>query len=229
MSLKPVDQRGALQQVRDVIERLARDGTIVARSDGRVRQLAPVAITAQEGEALRDWVRREGATHTIEIGLGHGLSALFICEALLEGGNPDARHAVLDPNQQTWYADSGLQALADAGLLQMVDHHAEESQITLPRFISEGRVFDFAFVDGNHRFDRVFLDLIYLGRLVRRGGIIMVDDYQLPSIRRAASFCLTNLDWTLEEASAEDEVHQWAVLRTTQHDDTRTYDHFLDF
>jgi hypothetical protein len=30
----------------------------------------------------------------------------------------------------------------------------------------------FAFVDGNHRFERVFLDLIYIGRLVRPGAIV---------------------------------------------------------
>jgi hypothetical protein len=29
-------------------------------------------------------------------------------------------------------------------------------------------------------FDGVFLDLIYLGRLVCAGGILFVDDYQLP-------------------------------------------------
>jgi hypothetical protein len=65
-----------------VIERLLRDGTVVARSDGTVHRLFPVAIDAAEGEALREWIVREGATRTIEIGLGYGISALFVCEAL---------------------------------------------------------------------------------------------------------------------------------------------------
>lgn len=229
MSVQTPDQSAALQQVRSVIDRLVRAGETVARSDGGVHQLAPVAITPEEGAAVRGWVAREGATHTIEIGLGYGLSALYMCEGLVESRNLYARHVVLDPNQQTWYADCGLQALEDAGVLPMVEFHAQESQLALPRFITEGRVFDLAFVDGNHRFDRVFIDLIHLGRLVRKGGIIILDDYQLPAIRRAASFCLTNLDWTLEEVSAQDEFHQWAVLRTALGEDTRTYDYYVDF
>ena len=56
-------------------------------------------------------------------------------------------------------------------------------------------------MDGNHSFDRIFLDLVYLGRLLHPGAIVLVDDHQLPTVARAASFCLTNLGWTLEELS----------------------------
>ena len=212
-----------------MIERLIRDGTAVARSDGTVHNLFPIAITAAEGEALGSWVSSEGATRTIEVGLGYGLSALFICEALVSGGDSSARHVALDPNQESSFADCGLQFLDEAGLGELVEFHAEESQIALPRFVAEGRSFDLAFVDGNHRFDRVFLDLVYLGRLVRPGGIVFIDDYQLPAVARAAAFCLTNLGWKSEEVSVADDLHQWAVLRTSLVPDTRTFDHFVEF
>ncbi len=58
------------QRTRLVIDRLLRDRTAVARSDGTVHSLFPVAVNGAEGEALRDWVQRENATRTIEIGLG---------------------------------------------------------------------------------------------------------------------------------------------------------------
>jgi hypothetical protein len=86
-----------------------------------------------------------------------------------------------------------------------------------------------AFVDGNHRFDGVFLDLIYLERLVRAGGIIFADDYQLPSVARAASFSTNNLGWTLEEVSTNEPRHHWAVLRTARTPLERGFDHFVDF
>jgi predicted O-methyltransferase YrrM len=218
-----------VRQVRQVIERLVRDRTAVARSDGSVHSLFPIAIGAAEGEALREWVIREGATQTIEIGLGYGISALFIGEALVASGTPNARHVALDPYQATRFADCGLQFLDEAGVLESVEFHAEESQIALPRFVAEERNFDLAFVDGNHRFDRIFLDVVYLGRLVRPGGIVFVDDYQLPAVERAVSFCLTNLGWTLEGVSAPDDLHQWAVLRTPREPDTRPFDFFVDF
>ena len=67
------DRDLALRQVRGVIERLVRDGTAVARSDGTLHDLFPVAASAAEGEALRGWILREGATETIEVGLGYGV------------------------------------------------------------------------------------------------------------------------------------------------------------
>ena len=103
-------------------------------------------------------------------------------------------------------ADSS--SLKRPGLGGLVEFHAEASEIALPRFLEEGRRFDLAFVDGNHRFDGVFLDLIYLGRLVRGGGIIFVDDFQFRAVAKATSFCTSNLGWTVEEVSKDDDSHQ---------------------
>jgi len=122
----------AQRQVRQVIERLLRDGTVIARSNGTAHDLFPVAVGAAEGEALGEWVVREDATRTIEVGLGYGISALFVCEALLSNGDPAARHVVLDPYQATRFANCGLQVLDEAGVASLVEHHAEESQIALP-------------------------------------------------------------------------------------------------
>src|SRR5438105_10906307 len=202
------------ERVAQVIARLVHDGTAVARADGSRHTLFPVAASPEEGAVLRAWVISEGARRAIEVGLGYGISALFICEGLCANGDISARHVVIDPHQRTRFADCGLQFLEEAGVRDMVEHHAEESLITLPRFLSEGRSFDLAFVDGNHRFDGVFVDLVYLGRLVRPGGIVFLDDYQLPAVVRAASFFVANLGWLLEDVSAIDEHHQWAVLRT---------------
>jgi predicted O-methyltransferase YrrM len=215
--------------VRQVIERLLRDGRVAARSDGTVYRLFPVAVDAAEGEALRKWVSRERATRTIEIGLGYGISALFVCEGLVRTGDPAASHVVLDPYQATRFGNCGLQVLEEAGVASLVERHAEESQIALPRLLSEGRRFDLAFVDGNHRFDGVFLDLVYLGHLLHLGAVVLVDDYQLPAVARAASFCPTNLGWTLEELSPADDLHQWAALRTSTVPDTRAFDDYVEF
>jgi predicted O-methyltransferase YrrM len=204
----------ARRRVRGVLDRLVRDGTAVARADGSVHELFPVAIGPAEGEELRGWVVRESATRTIEIGLGYGMSALFICEGLLTNGDANAHHVVIDPHQATRFGGCGLQFLEDAGVADLVEHRAEESQLVLPRFLEEGRRFDLAFVDGPHRFDAVFVDLFYLGRLVRSGGIVFVDDYQLPAVASAISFFTTDRDWLIEEVSAPDAHHQWAVLRT---------------
>ena len=212
-----------------MIERLARDGTAVASSDGTLHDLFPVAVRAAEGEALRDWVLREGATRTIEIGLGYGISALHICEGLLGNASPASRHVVIDPYQTTRFSDLGLQFLDEAGVGEMVEHHEDESGISLPRFLAEARSFDLAFIDGNHRFDGVFVDMCYLGRLVRPGGIVVLDDYQLPGVAHATSFFTSNLGWTVEEVSPADDLHQWATLRTSAVPGMRPFDYLVGF
>jgi len=228
-----VDARGVdpADATRAVLARLLRDGSAVARSDGTLHNLYPVAVSAAEGEALRAWVRREGARRTIEIGLGYGIATLHVLSGLLENdaATPAPWHVAIDPHQTTRFAGCGLQFLEEAGVSDLVELHPEESQIALPRLVSEARSFDLAFVDGNHRFDGVFLDLVYLDRLVRPGGIVFLDDYQLPAVARAASFCQTNLGWTLEDASADDDLHHWAVLRTARRPEKRPFGHFVDF
>ena len=178
-----------------------------------------MAIGLEEGLALREWVRREGALRTLETGLGFAISTLFICEALLEHG-PGGRHVAADPYQfsglpehRTPYAGVGLQVLEEAGVRELVEFYEEESQIVLPRLLADGRKFDLAFIDANHRFEGVFLDLVYSGRLVHEGGVVFVDDTRLAGVRRAVDFCLANLGWVVE-AAGEEGTHEWLVLRT---------------
>src|SRR5215203_2230754 len=110
------DRGSALLPVRGVIERLVRGGSAVARSDSTLHSIFPVAVYAAEGDALREWVLREEATKTIEIGLGYGISALHVCEGLLVNADPTARRVALDPYQATRFADCGLQVLEEAGV-----------------------------------------------------------------------------------------------------------------
>jgi predicted O-methyltransferase YrrM len=216
--------------VEAVIERLTAAPTIVDRL-GHEHALFPVAITPAEGRGLRGWIERERATNSIEIGLAYAFATLHIVDGLLTNacGARTVRHTAIDPFQTSAFGGLGRQHLADAGLADLVEVHEEESQLALPRMVAEGRSFDFAFVDGNHRFDRVFLDLVYLGRLLRPGAVAFVDDVQLRAIARAIEFLTSNRGWRVEEQSEAEPEHQWAVLRTPTEHDERGYADFRDF
>jgi predicted O-methyltransferase YrrM len=214
--------------VRRVLERVSRERRVTAE-DGSSRDLDPVAIPPREGEALRAWVARERARQTLEVGLGFAVSTLYICEALLAANRDGVRHVAIDLQQTSRFADAGLRLLEDAGVGGLVEHLAEDSQLALPRLLRDGERFDLAFVDGDHRFDALFVDLFFVGRLLRPGGIVFVDDHQLPAIARAVSFFVGNLEWVVEELSPGDPHHQWIVLRTSASPDTRPFDFFVDF
>jgi predicted O-methyltransferase YrrM len=163
--------------------------------------LAPHSIEREQGEAMRDLAVAEGAERTIEVGLALGMSALFLCQAVLERGG---HHFAIDPFQERSWKRAGVTALNDAGVRELVEVIEEESQLALPRLVGEEREFDFAFVDGDHRFESVLLDIYYLTRLVRPGGLIVVDDMWMPSIRTAVAYVEKNLGLTLEPDALAD-------------------------
>ena len=218
-----VEQQQTLEQIRGVVDLLVQDRSVTARLDGQVHDVFPVAVSPGEGEGLRDWVVREGAIKTIEVGFGYGISALHICEGLVTLGHEEAKHIVLDPNQVSRFSNCGLQALEDAGVGHMVEHISERSEIVLPQFVKEERCFDLGFVDGNHHFDHVFVDLFFMGRLVKSGGVIILDDYDVAGIKSAVSFWVKNAKWEIVDTFGEGHS---VVLRTSK--EAHNW-HFRDF
>lgn len=188
----------------------------------------PIAIGPAQGVALRECVRKEGALRTLETGLGYAASTLFICEGLFANG-PNGRHVAMDPLVPGTHAGEGLEHLEQAGIRDLVEFYAAGSELVLPRLLAEGRRFDLAFIDGNHRFEGVLLDFVYCGKLLSPGSVVFADDAQLPAVRRAAQFCVSNLGWTLEDEGREDE-DEWVVLRTGSPDAFhRPFDSFVEF
>jgi len=59
----------AVEGIRRVIDGVVSKGSVVSHLDGSTHDIFPVAIPQTEGAAVRDWVIREGATRTVEIGL----------------------------------------------------------------------------------------------------------------------------------------------------------------
>jgi predicted O-methyltransferase YrrM len=184
-----------------VIERIYSRGSVPVEDNGGADSgvesiaLFPHSVDRHAGEALRGLAIAERAERTIEVGLALGISALFLCEAVLARGG---RHVAIDPFQQESWRGAGLRTLREAGVQESVDVLPEESQVALPRLLGEGRQFDLAFIDGDHRFEGVFLDLYYMTRLIRPGGVVVVDDMWMPSVRTAVAYVERNLAVTLE-------------------------------
>jgi predicted O-methyltransferase YrrM len=182
------NHRAAAEDPKRVLERLAADETVISRLDGTTHNVFPVGISVAEGEALRTWVVRERASRSIEIGLGYAVSALHVCKGLVTADAPTPTHVAIDPYQHSRFGNCGLQLLEDGDVRGLVGHVDVRSEIVLPELLKSEATFDFAFVDGNHRLDAVFVDLFYLGRLVRPASVFFLDDYQLKGVRKPSRF-----------------------------------------
>jgi predicted O-methyltransferase YrrM len=182
-----------LERVRGVRRRLARDGPPWTRD--RANDFDTVTVPEHDCDALRDLLIAEGVQTVVEVGLAYGRSALAIGEALVSVDTSRPLHVIIDPLQATEWSNVGWQLLRSAGLDTIARLVLLPSSMALPTLVAEGLTADAAFVDGSHRFHEVFVDLYFLRKLVRPGGIVVLDDHWWPSVRTAARYFETNLGW----------------------------------
>ncbi|WP_406430401.1 class I SAM-dependent methyltransferase [Streptomyces sp. NBC_00631] len=156
---------------------------------------ATVTLPERDGDHVRDLLVHERVGTVVEIGLAYASSALAICEALLRTGSRNPRHVVIDPFQFTAYDGVGWELLCSAGLDDIAELVTEPSQRFLARLADVGFAADAAFVDGSHHFHNVFVDLHFLGEIVRPGGVVLLDDVWWPSVSAAVTYFETNLGW----------------------------------
>lgn len=189
----------------------------------------PVGIQQPAADFLRDLVVREKAAAAVETGLGLGLSALAIAEGLLMGPRGgEARHVVLDPMPHL-VKGAGLRVLRDSGAGAIVEHQARDSTVGLPALLESGERFDFAYVDGAHWFEYVFIDLFNALRLVRPGGLVVVDDHWMPAVQTALAFFHANHGARLELFDPAGPGARFVGVRAPEAPVERAWDHFAPF
>ena len=187
------DTDARLQRVRAVRVELHAAGP--KRSRPFDHDFERVALPASDADLLRDLLIAHGAHTVIEVGLAYGSSALAIGEALCSNRATNVSHIVIDPFQATSYGNVGWDAMTAAGLAAQTTFIGEPSSVTLARLVSDSVTVDAAFVDGSHRFHEVFVDLYFVRKLVRPGGLIVLDDAEWPSVATALRYFDLNLGW----------------------------------
>jgi predicted O-methyltransferase YrrM len=177
----------AASTIREHILRAYQTRTLMGE-DGAEHKLRPGAVSMERGEFLSQMIARAKATRTLETGCGSGLSALFILEAILQNGAAPRSHIIMDPEQDSFFQGMGKHLIKDAGVWEHVDFRLERSQIVMPQLWADGRTFDAVFIDGDHKFDGVFCDAYYAHRLLKPGGILVIDDVWMDAVWLACHF-----------------------------------------
>ncbi|MFO0832689.1 MAG: class I SAM-dependent methyltransferase [Phycisphaerales bacterium] len=213
--------------VREHRQRLYSEGAAPGES-GAKTPLWPAGLTKGAGDFLRDLVVREGALSTVEVGLGLGLSSLAILEGLLSVPGAKRRHVTIDPGQE-WCDRAGVRTVQESGAASITTIIEKPSAMALARLWEEGQVFDFAFIDGAHWFDAVLVDLCLARRVVKHGGLIVLDDHWMPSIQAVLAFATTNLGFALELFDAGSPGGRMVAVRNGLAPDLRAWDHFKAF
>jgi hypothetical protein len=162
-------------QIRKVRRRLVLEGPPWTRD--RERDFETVTMPERDCDLLRDLLISEGVETAVEVGLAYASSALAIGQALVTVNPPHPRHVIIDPFQERTYSNVGWDLLCAAGLDSIATLMSAWSSIALPQLVTEGLIADAAFVDGSHRFHEVSVDLYFLRKIVRPGGLIIISPH----------------------------------------------------
>ena len=168
------------------------------RVRGRTRELELMGdSTANNLAILASLLRAKSARSTLEVGLASGTSALLMAD-YHRGQNAGGHHHAIDPFQHE-LDDSGVAQIEREGLSDWFTLHREQSHVTLPRLLSEGTRFDLIYIDDSHLFEDVVIDVLYGGRLLNDGGVMLLDDSTWPDVAKVIAFVRANKGAELRE------------------------------
>jgi predicted O-methyltransferase YrrM len=160
----------------------------VSHPDGSLLPLHS-GVSPKACEIIQAWIVQHRPYKLLEIGLAYGVSSLFIGDAIADRENTD--YHIIDPLQESLWHGIGRKNLDRAGYAGCYQLHEEPSEFCLPRLLQEGKRFQFSLIDGMHTFDHALVDFYYVNRMLEVGGILVMDDANLPSIRKLAAHIAT--------------------------------------
>ena len=175
----------------DIVESFYGQTSKIIDDTGSVKDIEfSCSVLAGQGRFLYDLVRKVKPSRSLEIGLAWGGSTIHIlCGLKANGGG---HHIAIDPFQDGW-SNIGVRETARLGLGHLLECRREKSETVLPRLLAEEHAVQFAFIDGDHRFDAVMNDFFYIQKLLEIGGVLVFDDAAGYSIGTVTSFIDSNM------------------------------------
>jgi predicted O-methyltransferase YrrM len=176
------------------------------------------SIRAEDAAYLHQLVLERKCAETLETGFAYGFSAAHML------GASTGRHVACDPFQEN-FQNAGLSNLQQLGLEDRLEFHRAPSHAVLPALLAEGRSFDLALIDGDHRYDGILVDFYYAALLLRIGGVVVFHDTWMRSTVLVASFIRKNR----KDFRKVPCPHRTMVVFEKVGEDTRKWNHFREF
>lgn len=166
----------------------------------------PQGMRKSEIELLCRLVETRRFTRLLEVGMANGSSSVALLRTLAENGGGSLTS--IDPFQfaavgsvgndnDDGYSGEGVENVRRAGFAHMHTLMAEPDYVAMPKLVSDGRKFDFVFIDGYHSFDYAFVDFFYADLLLDVGGMIAFHDSAFPAVYKVCQFVAKNKEYRL--------------------------------
>ncbi|PYG87945.1 methyltransferase family protein [Ruminiclostridium sufflavum DSM 19573] len=178
-----------------------------------------IPVSKEEGEFISNFLKRNNIKKTLEVGFAYGCSAAAIISAT------QSRHYAIDPFQKRDFQNAGIKNMERLGFRRFLDFREEFSDTALPRMLMEGVRVDFAFIDGLHLFDSIFVDFYFIDMILEENGYVCFHDYWMPSTRAVISWIANNKkNYEIIDVS----VGELIIVKKVRNEERR-WDHFIPF
>lgn len=162
-------------------------------------------IKVEEAEFLYHFILQNHCKATLETGFGFARSASHIMAA---SAMP---HIVIDPYQSN-YNYGGLRNIEKLGLREQLTLVEKPSHIALAELAQQNRIFDFIFIDGDHRFDGCFVDFFYADLILQEKGYLLFHDTWMQPIQLVINFIRQNRNDYIEIATPLKNFSLWQKI-----------------
>jgi predicted O-methyltransferase YrrM len=147
------------------------------------------AIKKEEGENIQKIISKYNVNNCLEIGMAYGISAFYILTT-----KKGIKLTSIDPYQRDvkQWNSMGINLIKYLKLDKRHNLIEELSYIGLPKLLNKKNKYDFIFIDGWHTFDYTLIDFFYADKLLKLGGIILIDDVLHKGVNKFIRYVETN-------------------------------------
>jgi len=149
-------------------------------------------ISLDEGIELYKIIKKYKPKKLVEIGFAVGISTLFMLCAL----ENNAELISVDPYQKIQWDKFGLinvdNILKEQNLPKTIHKFIEDYSNNF--FKNTNKSFDLVFIDGDHSYEGTMIDLIGANKVLKKNGLMIIDDVLFNDVKKALSNFLKKND-----------------------------------
>lgn len=176
------------------------------------------SITKEEAEFIYSFLKKNKVKNTLEIGFAYGCSTAYIISATKD------KHYTIDPFQHS-YSNLGLKNIQSLELGKYLIFENDFSHNVLPKLLKKGIKINFAFIDGGHKFDDIFIDFYFVDLLLNYNGYVLFHDSWMRSTQHVISWIKNNKkNYRIIKTPIKN-----LILVQKKEDDNRNWYHFKGF
>jgi predicted O-methyltransferase YrrM len=181
-------------------------------------------IKYEEGITIYDTIIKNNFSKCLEIGMGYGISSIYILLALQKNPNNEKKLVSIDLLQSTQWKNFGIKILK---FFNMIKYHKlieNIHYIELPKIVANKENYEFIFINSWYSFENMIIILFYCSKILQKDGIIIINEIYQPGIYK----CIKYIDNNYKHFKRINSPPNIAVYQKIK-EDNRSWDYHNNF